>query len=1413
MSATVDSMNSATAWNVTGVGRETRAFAEEAARRAGMSLGDWLDEVVADKAAEQGVEPADLERDDRLDAIGERISRLSRREEAPDEGSRSRSRDEPRRERGDREPSRDETRRAEALLEAAIARLESRAERTEGRAARAFESMAQWIERSQADRGEQRAALQAVAERLAAIDQRTARQQSLLAEGPRRLESRLEETERDLDARMSALARRLEAVQERRREPPRASERPRIDVQEAVSQIARRRSELDSRASAPDFDAPRRGWRNLAADPAPSPPAAAAAPEAGQAPPPSPPPVEAPAAPAARGPAANEGLRNEIIALSLRLDQMRREQSEQRAQPPVDVQGLRAELAAMSRSLADLAPRNAVVALEGAMRDLSERIAAMRDNGARDALVAPLETLIGQLRDALRAHDPQAAVNGLAREIRAIDAKVDAIAQGAVNPATFERIRSQTEEVRNLLAAAALRPVPVERLEKQIGDLADRVERLTSNPAPQAETARVMALLADARAQIERSTPAAALSAIERRLEQLAQRMDQALQRPQPAPSVDSRAIEDLARRIDGVRASIERQTGAQPDAAKLEAALRDLSQKLDRPPAPAANPDALAAMIRDLGARIDQRAHPSLEAMPLEQAPRSPGDRPIAFDTTAIENLMRDLGAKLAAASAADMRPLEDLLREINHKLDRGAAAATAPGEIAAMIRDLGARIDQRAQPTLDVRPLEQALRALGDRPIAIDTTPIENLMRDLEAKLAASNAVDMRPLEDLLREINHKLDRGAAAAMAPGEIEAMIRDLGARIDQRVAPTIDTRPLEEALRALHDRIDLGAAEKVDPKFVEQAADLFVERLGRRDGAGVDADALASQILEIHDRLDALHPDALSNGALERKVGDIHAELEAMRTALQSLPATARDNDEIVGGLANLRAEQSSADKRTQARLANLQDILERIVNRLGRVEDEVARVEESARAHALDPASAARKVSSAGAGEALNATGAALRDIPDRAAERPARNGRPSQAGEAPPPRALEGGDFLLEPGSTLTRPRNPDAADFSTPKSAVNAHIAAARRAAQAAMAESATKDRNPKQAAESAAKGERAHAAAGAQAIAFLAARRRPILLGVALLVLIATFAVVGLRGGRQAAMQKSDLQAPVQTIAKPDMPKLGSLTGGNDARAVDPDPVGSIAAPPSPAGGPKAAPADLAASIPPGLPPSLRDAATAGDAPAAFELASRLIDGRGVAKDPRAAAQWFEQAAGRDLPIAEYRLAALYEKGIGVTRDPSLAMSWYAKAATAGNARAMHNLAVMNAEGALGGKPDYAEAAQWFGKAGQLGIRDSQFNLGILYARGMGVAPDLVQSWLWFSLAGQQGDPDALKKRDEVAAKMDAPALLAAAKALAQFKASTPSPAANDAPTPPGGWDAKPAAPQAGQAPARAGAAAL
>jgi localization factor PodJL len=97
---------------------------------------------------------------------------------------------------------------------------------------------------------------------------------------------------------------------------------------------------------------------------------------------------------------------------------------------------------------------------------------------------------------------------------------------------------------------------------------------------------------------------------------------------------------------------------------------------------------------------------------------------------------------------------------------------------------------------------------------------------------------------------------------------------------------------------------------------------------------------------------------------------------------------------------------------------------------------------------------------------------------------------------------------------------------------------------------------------------------------------------------------------------------------------------------------------------------------------------------------------------------------------------------------------------------------------------------------------MGVKDSQYNLAILYARGMGLVQDLNQSWLWFSLAALQGDLDAAKKRDEVAAKLDAKTLAANQLILAAFHATTPDPAANEVPVPPGGWDGgKSLAPQA------------
>src|ERR1700722_13484837 len=241
MSATVDEMNRAAAWCVTGVGRETRDIAEEAARRAGMSLGDWLDEVVAEQAADQGISVDDLDEDDKLDAIGDRLSRLSRHPAAVrrDAGEERRaSRPEPNR-------SGEEARRAQELLEAAVAKFETRAAKNEERTAKAFESVASWIEQSQADRAQERATLRSVAQKLTDIEQRSVREVERPPAGPSGAASYREDAASDIDTRLSALARHVAAPQRLRSEYRRRDERPRIDVRDSVVQIPRRQTELD----------------------------------------------------------------------------------------------------------------------------------------------------------------------------------------------------------------------------------------------------------------------------------------------------------------------------------------------------------------------------------------------------------------------------------------------------------------------------------------------------------------------------------------------------------------------------------------------------------------------------------------------------------------------------------------------------------------------------------------------------------------------------------------------------------------------------------------------------------------------------------------------------------------------------------------------------------------------------------------------------------------------------------------------------------------------------------------------------------------------------------------------------------------------------------------------------------------
>ncbi|MGI8526172.1 MAG: hypothetical protein ACR2K5_08335 [Pseudolabrys sp.] len=203
-------------------------------------------------------------------------------------------------------------------------------------------------------------------------------------------------------------------------------------------------------------------------------------------------------------------------------------------------------------------------------------------------------------------------------------------------------------------------------------------------------------------------------------------------------------------------------------------------------------------------------------------------------------------------------------------------------------------------------------------------------------------------------------------------------------------------------------------------------------------------------------------------------------------------------------------------------------------------------------------------------------------------------------------------------------------------------------------------------------------------------------------------------------------------------------------------------------------------------------TLRTAAAAGDAKAAYEVAVRFADGRGVPVNLEEAAHWFAKAAREGIAPAQFRLGSLYEKGNGVKKDLTQARKLYAAAAAQGNAKAMHNLAVLYAEGA-DGKPDYTAAVQWFSKAAARGISDSQYNLGILCARGLGTEKSLTESYKWFALAADQGDLEARKKRDEISGRLDAKALAAVQHTVKAWVAEQQPEAAITVPAPEGGWD--------------------
>ncbi len=192
----------------------------------------------------------------------------------------------------------------------------------------------------------------------------------------------------------------------------------------------------------------------------------------------------------------------------------------------------------------------------------------------------------------------------------------------------------------------------------------------------------------------------------------------------------------------------------------------------------------------------------------------------------------------------------------------------------------------------------------------------------------------------------------------------------------------------------------------------------------------------------------------------------------------------------------------------------------------------------------------------------------------------------------------------------------------------------------------------------------------------------------------------------------------------------------------------------------------------------------EAAELGHGPAAFEAGLAYRDGRGIAEDLEASAQWINRAADRGEPRAQYLIGLAYYSGTGVARDYAHAVKFLTAAATQGHAEAQLLLGRAFANG-RGVAKNRAWAARWYGKAAAQGLPEAQFTYGVVRASGLGLPKNSRRGYAWLLLAARAGH----SKAGEVAAALEkkmAPERLAKATAQAdKFKPVADPPFADPA----------------------------
>lgn len=167
--------------------------------------------------------------------------------------------------------------------------------------------------------------------------------------------------------------------------------------------------------------------------------------------------------------------------------------------------------------------------------------------------------------------------------------------------------------------------------------------------------------------------------------------------------------------------------------------------------------------------------------------------------------------------------------------------------------------------------------------------------------------------------------------------------------------------------------------------------------------------------------------------------------------------------------------------------------------------------------------------------------------------------------------------------------------------------------------------------------------------------------------------------------------------------------------------------------------------------------LRPLAEDGDTDAQYYLATMFQHGHGVARDPRAAAHWYERAARQGHPLAQFALGFLLHQGAGddhnaVYPDPVKSAYWLLRAAEQRVIPAQQLIGQIYRKGA-GLPADRDKALHWTLMAAEAGVVGAQFEVGLLLGEQPGLE-NAIEAYKWFELAARAQYPGAALNRDRL-----------------------------------------------------------